>query len=365
MGRFWSPLVTDLQPYVPGEQTQDKDVIKLNTNENPYGPSPAVLRAIKQYVSDDLRLYPDPEAVSFRARLAIYYNLTKDYFFVGNGSDEVLAFVFRGLFQPDLPIVFPTLTYSFYQAFAKLFELKYHSIPLNANYEINASDYFGNSKIDSFGGIIFANPNAPTGMVLPVSEIKKILYYNLNCTVVVDEAYVGFGAESCISLVKEHPNLLVVRSLSKSRSLAGMRVGYAVGQPHLTEGLNRVKNSFNSYPLDQLALVAAEASFMDDAYFNSTRRRVMSSRQRLSIALGNSGFNVLPSSTNFLLVSHPNHSQEPYFAEPLEYKLRQNNILVRYFGVKSELRSFLRITIGTEEQNRILVQTLRQILDKS
>ncbi len=365
MSRFWSPLVHALQPYEPGEQTQDNTLIKLNTNENPYGPSPAVLGAILQHATDELKRYPDPEAVAFRKQLAIYHRLTKDCFFVGNGSDEVLAFVFRGLFKPELPIIFPGLTYSFYPVYAKLFELKYQHIPLNASYEINAGDYFNNGEVNKFGGIIFANPNAPTGIALPVAEIEQILKYNPNCTVVVDEAYVDFGAESVIPLIKQYDNLLVVQTLSKSRSLAGMRIGFAAGQPHLIEALNRVKNSFNSYPLDRLALVAAEVSFIDTDYFNRTRYRVINSRQRLATELENLGFNVLPSSTNFLLVSHSKFSQEPLYAKPLVMALRSNKILVRYFADNEQLRHFIRITIGTEQQNQTLIQVLRQILDAS
>ena len=363
MSAYWSPLVDNLSPYVPGEQPSNLDIIKLNTNENPYGPSPDVFTAIKQNANHDLRRYPDPESDQLKTVIANYYNLGRENVFLGNGSDEVLAFVFRALFSPRLPVLFPAITYSFYPVYAKLFELPYKQIPLNANYEINAGDYFGNSALKGAGGIIFANPNAPTGIVMPVSEIEKIVQYNPDCNVVVDEAYVDFGAESAISLINKYDNLLIVQTTSKSRSLAGMRVGMAMGNARLIEGLNRVKNSFNSYPLDRLAQVAAIASFQDNDHFNTTRQSVISSRRRLTAELEQLGFTVLPSQANFLLVSHPNYSSEPDFAIPLLAQLKRNNILVRHFDSIKELRKFVRITIGTIEQNKLLVDALKLIIN--
>ena len=262
MSRFWSPIVHKLEPYVPGEQPKVANLVKLNTNENPYGPSPKVLEAIKAETSDKLRLYPDPNATQLKQAIADYHSVDTAQIFVGNGSDEVLAHIFHALFQHEAPLLFPDITYSFYPVYCKLYQIDYQTVPLTDELAINLDDYQQRNS-----GIIFPNPNAPTGRLLALFEIEALLQVNTDSVVVVDEAYIDFGGESAITLVKKYPNLLVTQTLSKSRSLAALRIGFAVGHPELIEALTRVKDSFNSYPLDSLAINAAVASFEDQDYF--------------------------------------------------------------------------------------------------
>ena len=351
MSRFWSSLVHQLTPYVPGEQPKIPNLTKLNTNESPYGPSPKVYEAIKQATNDTLRLYPDPQAQDLKQALANYTNLPANHIFVGNGSDEVLALAYQALLKQDKPLLFPDISYSFYPVYCKMYQADYEQIPLDENFNINLADYQRPN-----GGIIFPNPNAPTGIALPLSEIRQLLDNNPDSVVLVDEAYVDFGAESAVSLVKDYPNLLVTQTFSKSWALAGLRVGFAVGQPELIEALIRVKDSFNSYPLDRLALAGAKAAVEDQDYFKNTCNKVVVSREKLTQALGQLGFEVLPSSANFVFAHHPK-----YEGTWLAQKLREKALLIRHFN-QPRISNFLRITLGTEEQNTLLIQLLKKLV---
>ena len=351
MSRYWSSIVGRLEPYVPGEQPKVSNLIKLNTNENPYGPAPGVLQALREQVGDALRLYPDPNAERLKSTIADYNGIQADQVFVGNGSDEVLAHTFRALLQQEQPVLFPDITYSFYPVYCGLFEVEYETVALTADYEICLKDYHKPN-----GGIIFPNPNAPTGRGLPLAEIAELLEHNRDSVVVVDEAYVDFGAESAVRLVDRYPNLLVIQTLSKSRSLAGLRVGYAIGDRALIEGLERVKNSFNSYPLGRLAIAGAVASFADEPYFQETCQRIIRTRDELAQQLERLGFEVLPSQANFLFVRHPGRE-----ASQISQALRGQSIIVRHFN-SERIDQFLRITVGTEQECRRLVEVLSDIL---
>ncbi len=354
MSRFWSKVVGTLTPYVPGEQPKIANLIKLNTNENPYPPSPKVLTAIQAELGADaarLRLYPDPNADLLKAAIARTYDITAPQVFVGNGSDEVLAHVFMALLKHERPVLFPDITYSFYPVYCGLYGIDYRTVPLADDFSIDPTDY-----AQPNGGIIFPNPNAPTGCQIGVDAIKQILAANRDSVVVVDEAYVDFGGKSAISLVDRHDNLLVVHTLSKSRSLAGLRVGFAVGDPALIEALERVKNSFNSYPLDRLAIVGAVAALEDAEHFERTRRAVIATRDTLTTELRSLGFEVLPSAANFIFARHPQRD-----AAQLALALREQNIIVRHFKLP-RIDQFLRITVGTAAECAALMATLRNIL---
>lgn len=350
MNRYWSPLVERLHPYVPGEQPADLNLVKLNTNENPYGPSPRVLDAVRAELGDKLRLYPHPESDGLRAAIARLHGLTSDHVFVGNGSDEVLAHAFHGLFKHEQPVLFPDVTYSFYPTYCQLYEIAFETVPLSESFELDPALFHRPN-----GGIVFANPNAPTGRALPLAQVERMLQASER-VVLVDEAYVDFGAESAISLVPRYDNLLVVQTFSKSRSLAGMRLGFAVAQPHLIEALVRVKNSFNSYPIDRLAMVAGIAAIEDQAWFDDTRKRVIESRDALSTAMRKQGFEVVPSAANFVFARHPRFS-----AEQLASALRAHGVLVRFFN-QPRIDQFLRITVGRPDQCDALLQALEHIL---
>ena len=352
MSRFWSPFVKDLVPYVPGEQPKLDNLIKLNTNENPYGPSPEVVEAIRGQLDASLRLYPAPNADQLKEQIARYYGVTAAQVFVGNGSDEVLAHIFHGLFQHSRPVLMPDISYSFYPVYCGLYGIEAKALPLAEDFSIRPEDYQGEN-----GGIIFPNPNAPTGMLLPLAGIEQILQANPDSVVVVDEAYIDFGGETAVALVDRYPNLLVTQTLSKSRSLAGLRVGLAVGHPDLIEALERIKNSFNSYPLDRLAIVGATAAFADQAYFEQTRQAVISSRDALTKGLVERGFQVLPSAANFVLARHPG-----YDAAELAAGLRAQRVIVRHFR-QPRIEQFLRITVGTPEQNQALLLALDTLVD--
>lgn len=356
MSRFWSTTTRTLQPYVPGEQPKLPNLVKLNTNENPYGPSPLALAAIRKETGDSLRLYPDPESTQLRQAIAAHFsacfgNLEPQQVFVGNGSDEVLAHTFLALLKHDQPILFPDISYSFYPVYCRLYDVAYQTVPLDANFGIRVADY-----VQPNGGIIFPNPNAPTGRALPLADFEILLQANPDSVVVVDEAYIDFGGESAVTLVNRYPNLLVVQTFSKSRSLAGLRVGFAVGHPDLIDALQRVKNSFNSYPLDRLASVGATAAIADREWFEHTRQAVIRTRTALTRDLESLGFEVLPSAANFVFARHPQHD-----AEKSALALRQRGIIVRHFK-QPRIEQFLRITIGTDEQCAALVAALREIL---
>lgn len=351
MSRYWSPVVHRLSPYVPGEQPQIKNLIKLNTNENPYGPSPRALAAIQAEVNDSLRLYPDPAALRLRQAIAGYYGLETAQVFVGNGSDEVLAHIFHGLFQHPLPLLFPDISYSFYPVYCDLFAIDYQTVPLGDEFELRVADYLRPNA-----GIIFPNPNAPTGRLLPLADIEWLLQRNDASVVVVDEAYVDFGGESAATLVHRYPNLLVTQTFSKSRSLAGLRVGFALGDAALIEALERVKDSFNSYPLDRLALAGATAAIEDREHFQRTRLAVMESREQLSRGLAELGFLLPPSAANFVFARHPQRD-----AAELAARLRERGIIVRHFRLP-RIEQYLRITIGKPDENAALLAALAEIL---
>jgi histidinol-phosphate aminotransferase len=352
MSQYWSAVVRGLTPYVPGEQPKLTNLVKLNTNENPYGPSPRVLEAVRAEAAETLRLYPDPGSDRLRAGIAALHGVTADQVFVGNGSDEVLAHAFMALLKHDRPILFPDITYSFYPVYCGLYEIAYQTTPLNESFEIRVDDY-----LTPNGGVVFPNPNAPTGCLLALSEIERLLVGNPDSVVVVDEAYIDFGGESAIGLVARHPQLLVVRTLSKSHALAGLRVGYAIGQPHLVEALNRVKDSFNSYPLDRFAQAGALASIEDHAYFESLCTKVVATRTRLVDAMVAMGFEVLPSAANFIFARHPAHE-----GAALTAALRERSIIVRHFTRPARIAPFLRITVGTDAQCNALVDALKAIV---
>jgi len=350
MSKYWSPLVSQLQPYVPGEQPKIANVVKLNTNENPYGPSPTVIEAIRRELNDNLRLYPDPECQELREAIADYhvdYGIKASQVFVGNGSDEVLAHIFQALLKHDKPILFPDITYSFYPVYCGLYEIEGVAVPLSYSFEINPDDYKRPN-----GGIIFPNPNAPTGRYLGLPQVVEILEANPDSVVVIDEAYVNFGGDSAITLVNQYPNLLVCQTLSKARSLAGLRVGFAIGHENLIEALNRVKDSFNSYPLDRLAQVGAIAAIKDKQWFEDSCAGVIRERERVTAELESRGFEVLPSKANFIFARHPD-----YAGADMAARLREQGIIVRHFD-RPRISNFLRITIGTSDQNNALIQGL-------
>ena len=351
MSRFWSPIVHDLDPYVPGEQPKVANLVKLNTNENPYGPSPKVLAAIQSYESERLRLYPDPDASELKQVIADYHAVKPEQVFVGNGSDEVLAHIFHGLFQQSAPILFPDISYSFYPVYCGLYRIDYECIPLDINLAIDTSDYEREN-----GGIIFPNPNAPTGHLLTLNEIESLLQRNTDSVIVVDEAYIDFGGHTAIALVDMYPNLFVTQTLSKSRSLAGLRIGFAIGHVDLIEALIRVKDSFNSYPLDSLAIAAGVASFEDEAYFEETCQQVVQSREAVIVGLRELGFKVVPSAANFVFASH-----EKQDAASLAAGLRSEGVIVRHFK-QERIVQYLRITIGTEQENQRLLAVLADLI---
>ena len=355
MSRYWSDVVQGLTPYVPGEQPKLANLIKLNTNESPYGPSRRVLEALRAEIGDSLRLYPDPASDRLRAAIAKRHGLTPDHVFVGNGSDEVLAHVFLGLLKHEAPVLFPDITYSFYPVYCGLYGIAYEQVALNAAFEIAVDDY-----LKPNGGIVFPNPNAPTGCFVPVADIERLLRANGDSVVVIDEAYVDFGGESVVPLVSRYPQLLVTHTLSKSRALAGLRVGYAIGHPDLIEALNRVKDSFNSYPLDRFAQAGATAAIEDEDYFQAMCRKVIVSKQKLVQDLQNLGFEVLPSAANFVFARVPGRDGAEITA-----KLRERSIIVRHFRKPARIAEFMRITVGTDEQCAGLVEALREILGRA
>lgn len=347
MSKFWSPFVRDLVPYVPGEQPKLTKLVKLNTNENPYGPSPKAIEAMRAEVNDNLRLYPDPNSDLLKQAVARYYGVESNRVFLGNGSDEVLAHAYNAFFKHEKPLLFPDISYSFYPVYCGLYGVEFEAVPLDEQFQIRVEDYNRPN-----GGIIFPNPNAPTGCLLALEAVEKILKANPDSVVIVDEAYIDFGGETAIGLVDQYPNLLVTQTLSKSRSLAGLRVGLAVGHPDLIEALERVKNSFNSYPLDRMAIVGAAAAFDDREYFEQTCKQVIASREVLVEQLEGKGFEVLPSAANFIFARHPQHD-----AGGLAAKVREQGVIVRHFK-QERIAQFLRITIGTPEQNQALVDAL-------
>lgn len=353
--RLWSSHIRQLTPYVPGEQPKHSHLCKLNTNENPFPPSPKVAEAITQVLknqADNLRLYPAPESDELRIEMAKVYHLQPNQIFVGNGSDEVLAHIFACFFVKDKPVLTPDIGYSFYPVYADTFKINLIKIPLDNHFSLNIEDY--QQPCD---GIIFANPNAPTGILLSLADIEKLLQKHKDSVIVVDEAYIDFAPEgsSAVQLINTYDNLIVTQTFSKSRSLAGLRVGMAFANPSLIEALNRYKNSFNSYPLDRLAQAGAIASLQDADYFIKHCQKVIYLREILVDNLQKLGFDVLPSQANFVF-ARPSIGD----VETIANVLRQQGIIVRYFK-SPRIHEFLRITVGTEEQNNRLIHQLQQL----
>ena len=351
MSKFWNETVNKIEPYVPGEQPRDKKYVKLNTNENPYPPSKKVLEAVKNSANEDLRLYPDPLCTELNETIANFYGLNKDNIFLGNGSDEVLAFSFMTFFSKEKTILFPDISYSFYPVYAEFFGLNYKMVPLDEDFNIPLEEL----KKEN-GGVILPNPNAPTGKYIDTEKLKELLEANKDSVVIIDEAYIDFGGESMVKYIKDYKNLLVVQTFSKSRSLAGSRIGFALGDKELIEGLNRVKNSINSYTIDRTALAAGKAAIEDKEYFEETRKKIIKTRENTSEALKEMGFQVLPSKANFIFASHKDFEGQYLYEE-----LRNRGVLVRFFN-KDRINKFLRITIGTDEEMDTLIEKLKEII---
>lgn len=350
MSKFWSTMVKRADPYIPGEQVNRPNIIKLNTNENPYPPSPKVIEAIQEAVKEDLQLYPSPTVNHLRQTIGDYYGLSEKEVFVGNGSDEVLAFSFMAFFEPGATIRYPEITYSFYPVYAKLFGVQVEQITLNEDFTLPVEQFFG-----AEGGVILPNPNAPTSLYTPIEAIEQIVQNNPENVVIIDEAYVDFADVSAATLVRKYNNLLVIQTTSKSRSLAGLRVGFALGHEDLIAGLTRIKDSMNSYPIDRLAIAGATAAFEDRTYFEQMTAKIIATRERFSSQLEQLGFHVLPSKANFVFATHPEKD-----AEALYNQLKEANILVRYFDT-AKIDQYLRITIGTEEQMDTLIEKLKAL----
>lgn len=359
MSRLWSDHVDGLLPYVPGEQpAQPQRLLKLNTNEHPYGPSPRALQAMRDAVNDDLRLYPDYDSSQLCQAIATLHGLRAEQILVGNGSDEVLAHAFNALFlRQGRPLLMPDISYSFYRTYCGLYRIPHKLLPLADDFTIRVEDYIGPHEVVP-AGIIFANPNAPTGIALPLEAIAAIASANPDSAVVVDEAYVDFGADSAIALLREHENIAVIHTLSKSRALAGIRVGFIAGNAELIRGVQRVKDSFNSYPLDRVAQAGAMASILDETHFRWACRQVIDERESLAGALRDLGFEVLPSQANFLFARHPR-----YEGIAIHAALRERGVLVRHFS-NPRIAQFLRITVGTPDDSRRLCDSLEAILNE-
>jgi len=355
---FWSPRIAALEPYVPGEQPRIANLVKLNTNENPYPPSPIAVEAIRRAAEEGLERYPDPTSLALREAVARRHGLQPGEVFAGNGSDEVLAHAFFAFFQQAEPLLMPDVSYSFYKVYAQLYGIACEQQPVDESLRIDV-DAFAVRARQGCAGIVIANPNAPTGIGLPLSRIEQLLDACPDRVVLVDEAYVDFGGESALPLIRKYPNLLVVQTLSKSRALAGLRVGFACGQAHLIDALVRVKDSFNSYPLDRLASAGAVAALEDEDWFRDACGKIVDTREGLTLQLEDLGFEVLPSQTNFVFARHPQRD-----AAELAALLRERAVLVRHFR-QPRIAQYLRISIGTREQCSVLVQRLQEILDSS
>ena len=354
MKELWSKRVRDMIPYVPGEQPKERKFIKLNTNENPYPPSPAALQAAQRAADEVLRLYPDPQCEALRQTIAQHNGLTAHQVFCGNGSDEILSFAFQAFFDKENPITFPDITYSFYEVYVKYLDLTANLVPLNEDFTLPLEEFIARPK----GGVVIANPNAPTGLAISLSDIRKVLEGNAEHVVLIDEAYIDFGGESAVGLIDEYPNLLVVQTASKSRSLAGLRVGWALGNENLIAAMCCVRDSINSYTVDRLAQQTAAAAIEDERYFEQTRRAIMDTREWTFDRLCGLGFEVLPSKANFLFVRHPSVAGETLFRE-----LRARGILVRRWNLP-RIEDYLRISVGTQEEMGTLVEVLNEILSQ-
>ena len=350
----WESYVRKVVPYVPGEQPQESNQIKLNTNENPYPPAPGVVKALQEFQTDRLRLYPEPTCKVLVDAIAEYYHLKPEQVFVGVGSDDVLAMIFLTFFNAKTPIVFPDITYSFYDVWADMLRIPYEVKPLDAQFQIRKEDYYGEN-----GGVIFPNPNAPTGILMELSKIEDILEHNRDVIVVVDEAYIDFGGKSALPLIERYDNLLVVQTFSKSRSMAGMRIGYAMGNPKLIRYINDVKYSFNSYTMNQTALALGVEAIRDRAYFEETRQKVIATREWTKGELKKLGFSFGDSMSNFIFATH-----EKVPAKELFEALKREHIFVRYFASQERISNYLRISIGTQEEMETLIRFLTSYLQQ-
>lgn len=351
MSNEWKNNLRNIEPYIPGEQSKKRDIVKLNANENPYPPSPKAIEAIKNFDAAKLRLYPDAGAAKLKQAIADYYGAAAENVFVGNGSDDVLAIAFQSFFNGEKPIVYPDLTYSFYPVWCRLFGIEYKTYPVGSDFRINPDDYR-----EPNGGVVIPNPNAPTSLGEGKEFVEKIMNYNPDSVVIIDEAYVDFGGESSVALTKKYANLLVTGTFSKSRSLAGLRIGFAIGSRELIGVMEAVKNSYNSYTVDALSIAAGTASIEDDEYFKSTCRRVMATRERMTAELKKLGFDVLNSQTNFIFATHGGHSMKKMF----EY-LREQNVFIRYFSLP-RIENYVRITVGTEEETDIFLAKVKEFI---
>lgn len=352
MDKLWTENLRDIEPYVPGEQSSDKDIIKLNANENPYPPSPKALEAMKNFDIAELKKYPNANSAPLKAALADYYNVDMKNVFVGNGSDDVIAIAFQALFNSNLPIAYPDLTYSFYPVWCRLFGIPFKTYPVDDAFRINPEDYK-----EKNGGVVIPNPNAPTSIGEGPDFVRKIMEYNRDSVVIIDEAYVDFGGVSSVPLISEYENLLVTGTFSKSRSLAGLRIGFAIGSERLVSVLEAVKNSYNSYTVDSLSIEIGRASVLDDAYFKDTCRKIINTRQRVAEELRALGFSLPDSSANFLFVTHDKLSMKEMF----EY-LKEKKVFIRYFAIP-RIDNYVRITVGTDDEMDVLLKEIRGYMD--
>lgn len=351
MSREWTKNLRNIEPYVPGEQSKDKDIVKINANENPYPPSPKAAEVLKSFDTNKLRFYPSANSTKLKEAIAKYYKVDVSNVFVGNGSDDVLAVAFQSFFNSEKPIVYPDLTYSFYPVWCSLFGIKYKNYPVGDDFRINPEDYK-----EKNGGVVIPNPNAPTSLGEGLDFVEKILNYNQDSVVIIDEAYVDFGGTSSIPLIDKHENLLVTGTFSKSRSLAGLRIGFAIGSKALIDVMEAVKNSYNSYTVDSLSIEMGAASIEDDEYFKSTCKKVIKTRERVTLELEKLGFDVLDSQTNFIFVTHNKHNMKSLF----EY-LKTQKVFIRYFSLP-RIENYVRITIGTNEEMDIFLEKTKEFI---
>lgn len=352
MKKLWMNNLRNIEPYVPGEQSKDKDIVKINANENPYPPSPKVIEVMHNFDAEKLRFYPNANATDLKQALANYYNVNIENVFLGNGSDDVIALAFMAFFNSDKPIAYPDITYSFYPVWCKLLNIPYKNYPLDDNFRINVDDYK-----EKNGGVVIPNPNAPTSLGEGTDFVKKLLDYNQDSVVIIDEAYVDFGATSSIPLTKEYENLLVTGTFSKSRSLAGLRIGFAIGSKTLIQTLEAVKNSYNSYTIDALSIAMGAESVKDDEYFKQTISKVIATRTRVTDELRSLGFEVLDSQANFIMATHNDYNMKEMF----EY-LKTKKVFIRYFSLP-RIEKYVRISIGTDkEMDRFLKEVKEFVL---
>lgn len=348
----WEKNVRTVVPYVPGEQPKEKDIMKLNTNENPYPPAPGVAEVFQTFDADGLRLYPDPLVSDLTDALADFYHVDRNQVFAGVGSDDVLAMIFLTFFNSKKPVLFPDITYSFYDVWAEMLRIPYEQIPLDDEFFIHTEDY----KKEN-GGIIFPNPNAPTGRLMELSQIEEIIQANPGVIVVVDEAYIDFGGVSALPLIEKYDNVIVVQTFSKSRSMAGSRIGYAISNPCVIKYLNDVKYSFNSYTMDRVTIALGVAAVKDKEYFEKTVQKIIQTREWTKEQLLALGFLFADSKSNFIFARHPKVPGPQLFQA-----LKEEKIFVRRFGKPERIADYLRITIGTDEQMQKLVKFLKTYL---